>query len=144
MVKHYRSDNGRFADIGFIDAISEKYQKITLCGVREHHQNGIVKIKNKILTQVAGTLFLHDMRMWPQMIDEMFWPFAIKVVAEWNNSFQINTLGKTTESILYGFKVEDIPVKSYHTLLFPNLHIICKTPKLCRSWPTQMGTAFTY
>ena len=29
-VKRYQSDNGRFADNIFIDAINEKYQKITL------------------------------------------------------------------------------------------------------------------
>ena len=57
--------------------------------------------------------------MWPQMINEMFWPFAIKAVAERHNSFQIDTLGKTAESILYGVKAEDILVKSYHTLFFP-------------------------
>ena len=41
MVKHYHADNGRFSDNGSIDAINEKYQNITLCGVRSHHQNGI-------------------------------------------------------------------------------------------------------
>ena len=63
------------------------------------------------------------MRMWPQMIDDIFWPFVIKYVAERNNSFQIYVLGKTTESILYGVKVKDIPVKSYHTLFCP-IHVL--------------------
>ena len=65
------------------------------------------------------TLFLHGMRMWPQTIDEIFWPFAIKAVAKCHNIFQIDTLGKIPESILYGVKVEEIIVKSYHTIFSP-------------------------
>ena len=119
MVKHYHADNGRFADNGFIDSINDSDQKITFCGVGAHHQNGIVENKNKILTQGARTLLLHGMRMWPQMVDEMFWPFAMKAVAERLNTLQIDTLGRTPESILHGIDVEDIPVKSFHTLFCP-------------------------
>ena len=118
-VKHYHADNGRFADNGFIDSVNASNQTITFCGVGAHHQNGIVENKNKILTQGARTLLLHGMRMWPQMVDEMFWPFAMKAVAERLNTLQIDTLGRTPESILHGIDVEDIPVKSFHTLFCP-------------------------
>ena len=57
--------------------------------------------------------------MWPQIIDGVFWPFAIKSVAERINSLQIDTLIRTLESILHGIDVEDIPVKSFHTLFCP-------------------------
>ena len=46
-VKHYHADNGRFSGDGFIDAVDGKDQNITSCGVGAHHQNGIIKIKNK-------------------------------------------------------------------------------------------------
>jgi len=118
-VRHYHADNGRFADNGFIDSINDSDQKITFCGVGAHHQNGIVENKNKILTQGARTLLLHGMRMWPQMVDEMFWPFALKAVAERLNTLQIDSLGRTPESILHGIDIEDIPVKSFHTLFCP-------------------------
>ena len=52
-IKHYNTDNGRFGENVFIDAINQKYQKITFCGVGFHHQNGIVEKKNKILTTGA-------------------------------------------------------------------------------------------
>ena len=68
-VKHYQAYNGIFSVNVFIDAINQKDQKITFCGVRAHHQNGIVENKNKILTTIARTLLLHGMRMRPQMID---------------------------------------------------------------------------
>ena len=67
--KHYQSDNFRFADNGFIDAINQKYQKTNFCGVGAHHQNVIVENNNKILTTGARTLLLHGMIMRPQMID---------------------------------------------------------------------------
>ena len=49
-IKHYQSDNGRFAENGFIDVINQKYQKINLCGFGAHHQNSIFENKNKNLT----------------------------------------------------------------------------------------------
>jgi len=118
-VTHYHADNGRFADNGFIADINKKDQKLTFCGVGAHHQNGIIENKNKVLTQGARTLLLHGMRMWPQMIDSMFWPFAFKAMAERLNSLQLNSKGETPESLLHGVKVEEIPVKSFHTLFCP-------------------------
>ena len=53
------------------------------------------------------------------MIDEMFWSFAIKAVAERLNSLQLDLTRETPESILHGIEIEDIPVKSYHTLFWP-------------------------
>ena len=76
-----------------------------------HHQNGIIENKNKILTTGARTLLLHGIRMWQQMIDGVFWPFAMKAVAERLNSLQVDTQGRTPESILHEIKVEEIPVK---------------------------------
>ena len=35
--KHYHSNNGRFSDNGFINAVNGKYQKIKFCGVGAHH-----------------------------------------------------------------------------------------------------------
>jgi hypothetical protein len=59
------------------------------------------------------------MRMWPQMVDQMFWPFAIKEVAERMNSLHIDTEGHTPESKIYGVNIENIPVKIFHTMFCP-------------------------
>ena len=87
-VKHYHADNGRFSDNGFVDTVNSKIQKLTFCGVGMYHQNGIIENKNKVLTTGAQTLLIHGIRMWPQMIDDMFWPFTMKAVAERINSLQ--------------------------------------------------------
>ena len=94
-VNHYHAKNGRFDDNGFIDAVNGKYQKITFCGVGAHHQNGIIENNNKILTTGGHTLLIHGRYMWPNMIDEMFWPFSIKDFAERLNSLQVDFTGQT-------------------------------------------------
>ena len=71
------------------------------------------------MTTGAITLLLHCTIMWTQIIDEIFWPIAIKAVAERLNSLQINLKGRTPKSILHGFEVIYILVKSYHTLFCP-------------------------
>ena len=101
-VKHYHADNGRFADNSFINAVNGKDKKIILCGVDAHHQSRIIENKNKILTTGELTLLLHSRSMWLNMIDEMFWPFSIKAVAERLNILYVDLTGQKPESILHG------------------------------------------
>ena len=42
-VKHYRADNGRFSDVGFKRACDISGQRLSFCGVSEHHQNGVTE-----------------------------------------------------------------------------------------------------
>jgi hypothetical protein len=84
--KHYHANNGRFSDKGFHQDITDKGQSNTFCGMGAHYQNGIIKNRNKQLTLGAYTLLLHGMHHWPQMVDTMFWPFAIKAMAKCMNS----------------------------------------------------------
>jgi hypothetical protein len=58
------------------------------------------------------------MRMWPQMVDQMS-PFAIKAAAEIMNRLHIDTDGRTPESKFYGVNIENIPVKTFHTMFCP-------------------------
>jgi hypothetical protein len=118
-VKHYQADNGWFSDNEFLAACNNHNQTIEFCGVGAYHQNGIVENRNKQLTQTARVLLLHDMRMWPQMVDQMFWPFAIKAAAERMNSLHIDTEGHTPESKFFGVNIENIPVKIFHTMFCP-------------------------
>ena len=53
------------------------------------------------------------------MIDKIFWPFAIKDVAERHNSLHVDHKGQTPSSILHGVDLEDIPVKSFQILFCP-------------------------
>ena len=42
-IRHYRGDNGRFADDGFIKACTACSQTTDFCGVNAHFQNGIAE-----------------------------------------------------------------------------------------------------
>ena len=117
--KHYHADNGRFSDKGFHQDINDKGQSISFCGVGAHHQNGIIENRNKQLTLGARTLLLHGMRHWPQMVDTMFWPFAMKAMAERMNTLHVDSDGNTPESIMYGVELETLPVRNFHTLFCP-------------------------
>ena len=64
-------------------------------------------------------LLLYDIHMWPQMINEMRWLFVIKAVVERLTSFQVELKGRILESILHGVEVDNILVKSSHTLYCP-------------------------
>ena len=46
-VKHYHTDNGRFAEKGFIREVNGKDQKIIFYGVGAHHQNRIIENKKQ-------------------------------------------------------------------------------------------------
>ncbi len=50
------------------------------------------------------------------MVDQMFWPFAIKAAAGRMNSLHIDTESHTPESKFYGVNIENIPVKTIHTM----------------------------
>ncbi len=49
----------------------------------------------------------------------MFWPFAIKSMAERLNSLHIDDGGNTPESIMFGVDLDLIPIKNFHTLFYP-------------------------
>jgi hypothetical protein len=93
--EYYQADNGQFSDREFLAACKFLNQTIEFCGVGAHHQNWFIENINKQLTQIARVLLLHSMRMWPQMVDQMFWPIAIETAAEKMNSLHIDTDGHT-------------------------------------------------
>jgi hypothetical protein len=49
----------------------------------------------------------------------MFWPFALKAAAERHNLLSLTASGQMPLSILYNVPVENILVKTFHTLFCP-------------------------
>jgi hypothetical protein len=81
--------------------------------------------------------------MWPQMVDQIFWPFAIKAAAERMNSLQIDTEGHTPKSKFYGVNIENIPVKPFTQC---SVHVtfwtVDSTMRL--HWTAKMGAKIKY
>ncbi len=105
-----------FLTMNFLPPAIISIKPLSFCGVGAHHQNRIIENRNKQLTQTARVLLLHGMQMWPQMVDQMFWLFAIKAAAERMNGLHIDTEGHTPKSKFYGVNIENIPVKTFHTM----------------------------
>ncbi len=76
--KAYHADSSSFADKGFRDDCTSSNQRITFCGVGNHHQNGIAERKIKDITLGGRTLLLHAKHMFPEYISTILWPFAVK------------------------------------------------------------------
>ncbi|KAL7447818.1 hypothetical protein ACHAXS_000095, partial [Conticribra weissflogii] len=97
--KHYHADNGIFTDKLFSEDVKKSMQRLTLCGVGAHHQNGVVERAIKSLTLISRTLLLHAQRHWPEYITTMLWPFALKAAQDRMNQWHVNLDGKTPEGV---------------------------------------------
>ena len=87
-IRRYRADNGRYSDPSFLQDIKDNGQIITFCGVGAHHQNGIAEKKIRDLVENARTQLVHAMHLWPGMIQQVLWPFALKAVVRNHNKFK--------------------------------------------------------
>ena len=62
MIQHYHADNGRFADNKFREAVAQKGQSLTFCGVNAHFQNGVAERRIRELQDHARTMLIHANR----------------------------------------------------------------------------------
>jgi hypothetical protein len=67
-IRPHHADNGRFAEKLFLNHCELAGQKISLCGVSAHFQNGIAERRIKDLTERSRASLLHAMHRWPSAI----------------------------------------------------------------------------
>ncbi len=113
-IRHYRADNGRYADKEFMDDIHRCNQRISFCGVGAHHQNAIAERGIKELTLIARTLLLHAIRHWPEYVTTILWPFALKTASDRLNRLSVNDDLKSPLSLLSGAS-DNIIASDLHT-----------------------------
>ena len=114
-VKSYWADNGWFVDKDFYNICTERDQMLTFCRVGVHYQNSIVENRNKRLTLGAHTLLLDGMWKWPQILDTIFWLYALKAQAERMNCLHLDVNDQTPESKLHDLlQLDNISVKNFH------------------------------
>jgi hypothetical protein len=114
MVQHYHADNGRFADNKFCEAVAQKGQSLTFCGVNAHFQNGVAERRIRELQDHARTMLIHANRRWPQAINAHLWPYAIRMANEILNSTPDITRQFTPIEAFSGTKVATNPKHFYH------------------------------
>ena len=76
-ILHYRTDNSRFADNGFIQACKDNNQGLTYCGVNAHFQNGMAEKWIRDLQEQSRTMLLFVVHKWPRMLSMALWPYAL-------------------------------------------------------------------
>jgi transposase InsO family protein len=88
-ILHYHADNGRFADKAFRQAISEKGQTISFCGINAHWQNGVAERRIRELQENANTMLLYAQRRWPDAINKHLWPYMLRMANNIHNNVPI-------------------------------------------------------
>ena len=112
-VKAYRADNGRFSDLGFMEACEDAHQTISFCGVGAHHQNGVAERAIGDLTCVARTFLVTAMYKWPEMVTKMLWPSALLHACDRHNNLNFDQAGYTPLHKISG-QHGNIDVETYH------------------------------
>ena len=77
-IKHYHADNGRFADLQFMQDVAKQGQEISFCGVNAHFQNGIAEKRIRDLQESARKQLLHAKARWPSAVELSLWPYALR------------------------------------------------------------------
>ncbi|KAL7462893.1 hypothetical protein ACHAXS_003265 [Conticribra weissflogii] len=113
-VQHYHADNGIFTDKLFREDIKKSMQRLTLCGVGDHHQNGVVEHAIKSLTLISRTLLLHGQRHWPEYITTMLWPFALKAAQDRMNQLHVNLDGQTSKMAFSDIATTTFRIRDFH------------------------------
>jgi len=85
-IKAYHCDNGVYATSLFKSSCEILNQRFNFSGVGAKHQNGVAERMIGTITRRARTMLLHAMRLWPDIITEDLWPFALKLAVDIHNS----------------------------------------------------------
>jgi hypothetical protein len=68
-------------------------QRMTMCAVNSHHQNGKAERRIRQLQDLARTSLLHAIHRWPQAINTFLWPYAVRKAADDINNIPSEGIG---------------------------------------------------
>ncbi|KAL7450503.1 hypothetical protein ACHAXS_000229 [Conticribra weissflogii] len=69
--------------------------------------------------EAARTLLLHAQQHWPECVNTMLWPFAVKAAIDRLNNLQIDLEGNTPASKFYQTPQVPLNVDDYHVFGCP-------------------------
>ncbi len=88
-IKHYHCDNGRFAKNLFKQSCKNNRQRLTICGINAHFQNGIAEHAIRDLANSTHKQLLHACSRWPATVHFALWPYALRNTALLHNSLPV-------------------------------------------------------
>lgn len=81
-ILRYHTDNGRFVDHAWMNDATAKSQRMSMCGVNAHHQNGVVERRIRQLQDMTRTALLQASILWKDAINTHLWPYAMRKSCE--------------------------------------------------------------
>jgi transposase InsO family protein len=111
-------DNGVYATSQFKSSCELLNQRLNFSGVGAKHQNGVAEQMIGTITHHTRTILLHVMRLWPDIITEDLWPFALKLAVDIHNSTP-GSSGLSPDEIFTGQKSNKNRLADFHTFGCP-------------------------
>ena len=77
VVSRYKTDNGMYTSIGFLDELKSTGQSITHSGVGGHHYNGVAENCIRNTVRMARTMMIHCAIRCPECSEKELWPLEM-------------------------------------------------------------------
>jgi hypothetical protein len=113
-ILHYHCDNGQFADNAWKQSCKASRQRLTLCGVNAHFQNGIAERAIWDLLESARKQLLHTCARWPAAVHFALWPYALHNATLLHNSLPMLEDGTSRLELFSSIRV-GCNMKHVHT-----------------------------
>jgi len=112
-IKRYHADNGIYASKIFKSSCEALNQTYDFSGVGAKHQNGVAERMIGTITRRARSMLAHATILWPEIISDELWPFALKMAVDVHNSTP-GSSGLSPTEIFSGQKSSRCRLRDFH------------------------------
>ena len=112
-IKKYHADNGIYASKVFKSSCEALNQSYDFSGVGAKHQNGVAERMIGTITRRARSMLAHATILWPEIISDELWPFALKLAVDVHNATPGDS-GLSPMEIFTGQKSSQCRLRDFH------------------------------